>query len=145
MKKNHVQLSPKDEEQLLKMLKKGSLKSRTFKRITALLELNRGKTYQAVREVVDLSTVSLSKLSSKYATEGLNCLYDAPRSGRPVETTAELRDKITLLACEEPPKGHSQWSLRLLADKVVELGYCEKISYVQVDKILKKKNQAAPD
>ena len=145
MKKNHVQLSPEDEEQLLKMLKKGSLKSRTFKRITALLELNRGKTYQAVGKVVHLSTISLSKLASKYAAEGLDSLYDAPRSGRPVETTAELRDKITLLACEEPPKGHSQWSLRLLADKVIELGYCEKISYAQVDKILKKKNQAAPD
>ena len=46
--------------------------------------------------------------------------------------------KITALACSEAPAGHARWSLRLLADKVVELGYCKRISYVQVNKILKK-------
>ena len=126
------------------MLKKGSLKSRTYKRVTALLELNKGKTYQAVHKLVHLSTNSLGKLAKKYKTEGLNCLYDAPRPGRPVETTAELKDQIILLACEEAPKGYSQWSVRLLADKIVELGYCDKISYVQVHKILKKKDKTTP-
>lgn len=145
MKKFHVQLCQKDEEQLLEMLQKGSLKSRTFKRITALLELNKGQTFQSVQKIAHLSATSLGKLAKKYAAAGLDCLYDAPRPGRPVQTTAELRDQITLLACEAPPAGHSQWSLRLLADKAVELGYCETISYVQVDKILKKKYKTTLD
>jgi putative transposase len=48
------------------------------------------------------------------------------------------RAKITALACSEAPEGHSQWSLRLLADKIVELAYCEHISHSEVGIILKK-------
>jgi hypothetical protein len=66
-------------------------------------------------------------------------LYDDERSGRPIKIQAEQKDLITLLACEAPPEGHSQWSLRLLADKIIELGYCDSISHTQVDKILKKR------
>ena len=139
MKKQHVELSDKDRDHCLELLKKGSLKSRTSKRITALLALDQGKTYEAVVSIAHLSTVSLRRLAKKYASDGLNCLYDAPRSGRPVEITQEQKDKITLLSCEDPPKGHSQWSLRLLADKVVELGHCDHLSHSQVDKILKKR------
>ncbi len=139
MIKFHVQLSIEDEEQLLKMLEKGSLKSRTFKRITALLELNKGETYKAVEKIANLSSNSLIKLAKKYAKKGLKCLQDAPRSGRPVTTFQELKDNVITLACEKPPTGYSQWSLRLLADKAVELKYCEKISHTQVDNILKKK------
>jgi putative transposase len=65
-------------------------------------------------------------------------LEDAPRSGRPIEIDGLQRAKVTALACSEAPAGHARWSLRLLADKVVELGYCKRISHVQVDKILKK-------
>ena len=139
MIKSHVQLTPSDLEQLENMRCKGSLKARTFKRVTALLELHRGKTYQTVHQTVHLSTVSLGKLAQKYKAEGLACLYDAPRSGRPVATPPALKDKLTVLACETPPTGHSQWSLRLLADKAVELGFCASISHTQVDNILKKK------
>ena len=139
MKKAHVQLTDQDREALKEMLGKGSLKSRIYQRITALLELDAGKTYEAVQPIAHLSKVSLGKLAKRYVSKGLSCLYDAPRPGRPVEIHTEQRDKITLLACQTPPEGHSQWSLRLLADKVVELGYCDSISYTQVDKILKKR------
>lgn len=53
-------------------------------------------------------------------------------------STVKLRPKITALACGQPPEGHARWSLRLLAENIVALEYCESISYVQVDKILKK-------
>lgn len=120
------------------MLFKGSLKSRTYKRITALLELDKGQTYEAVQPISRLSKVSLGKLAQKYRSAGLNCMYDELRPGRPLKIKAEQNDQITLLACEAPPEGHSQWSLRLLADKIIELGYCDSISHTQVNKILKK-------
>lgn len=142
MKKEHVKLSDADRATLHEFLGKGSLKSRTFKRITALLELDKGQTYEAVRGIANLSKVSLGKLSRKYAAEGLSCLYDAPRPGRPVSITAEQSDKITLLSLETPPEGHSQWSLRLIAEKVIELGYCDNISHTQVGKVLKKRNSS---
>jgi transposase len=139
MKKTHVCLSDEDRKSLQELLSKSSLKSRTYKRITALLELDKGQTYEIVQPVVRLSKVSLGKLAAKYKTSGLNCLYDDERSGRPIKIQAEQKDLITLLACEAPPEGHSQWSLRLLADKIIELGYCDSISHTQVDKILKKR------
>ena len=140
MTKQHVNLSKKDLEDLQEMLQKGSLKSRTFKRATALLELHKGATYAKVSSTVLLTRQSLSKLARKYAIEGLDCLYDLPRPGRPVTTSQELKDQLTILACEKPPTGYSQWSYRLLADKAVELKYCDKISHTQVHKTLKKKD-----
>lgn len=139
MKKSHVRLTDQDRQALQEMLGKGSLKSRTYKRITALLELDKGQTYNWVESHVQLSKVSLGKLAKKFKQEGLTCLYDGARPGRPIKIQAEQRDQITVLACEKPPKGHGQWSLRLLADKVVELGYCDSISHTQVNKILKKR------
>lgn len=141
MIKNHVSLTQENTALLLEMLETGSLKSRTYKRIIALLELDKGKTYEEVSKIAHFSSLTLKKLSERYSKQGLNCLYDHPRPGRPIEITEEQKDKITLLACEPSPEGHSQWSLRLLADKVVELGHCDHISHTQVGNILKKKNK----
>jgi hypothetical protein len=65
-------------------------------------------------------------------------LKDKPRSGRPPEISGRQRAKITALACSTPPEGHARWSLRLLADRVVELGYVEHLSHNHAGKILKK-------
>jgi len=143
MKKSHVNLTDEHREELEKILSKGTSLARTFKRATALVELDKGQTYVAASEISKLSNISLSKLSKRYASEGLACLYDKPRPGRPIKITAEQRDQITVLACEDSPEGTSQWSLRLLADKVVELGYCDSISHSQVGSILKKENKTS--
>lgn len=139
MKKEHVKLTDKDREQLLAMLQKGSLKSRAYKRANSLLALDKGKTYSAVSENTHLSPVSLRKLARNYAKSGLDCLSDAPRSGRPIKVDQAQEDQIVLLSCSEPPKGYSQWSLRLIADKMVELGHSDEISYSQVSNVLKKR------
>jgi Homeodomain-like domain len=73
----------------------------------------------------------------------LKRLEDAPRSGRPIKTNETQRVKITALACSEAPTGHARWRLRFLAEKVVELGYIERISHIQVGKILMK-NELKP-
>ena len=65
MKKSHVQLTSKDKEQLQSMLKKSSLTSRTYKRITALLELDKGNTYTDVSDNVLMSSQSLSNLAQR--------------------------------------------------------------------------------
>ena len=139
MKKQHIKLTTPDREQLEEMLKKGSLKARIYKRIHSLLELDKGHTYVSVSKVARLSMLSVRNLAHKYNEQGLECLYDQPRAGRPIKISTDLEDKIILLACEQAPKGYSQWSIRLLSDKVVELGYCESISHTQVHQILKKR------
>lgn len=139
MRKEHVKLSSLERAHLQDLLDKGTLKSRTSKRIIALLELDKGQTYTKVKELVNLSVVSLGKLCKKYKSRGLNCIYDAPRPGRPNKIDAKLENEVTLLSCSESPAGYSQWSLRLLADKMVELGHSQSISHTQVGNILKKR------
>jgi len=138
MKKQHVSLSDVDRSYLESLVTKGKLTAKKFKRATALLELNRGKTYQAVAETLGISHVTVSSLCKNYQKQGLKCLEDAPRSGRPVVIDGKQRAKITALACSEAPEGHARWTWRMLADKVVELGFCDEISHTQIGKILKK-------
>jgi len=138
MKKQHVKLRKKDRDYLESLIAKGKLPAKMFKRATALLELDRGKTLQAVAETLGVCYVTVAAWRDNYKEQGLQRLQDAPRSGRPVEISGAQRAKITALACSEAPEGHTRWSLRLLAEKVVELGYCDSISYGQVRKILKK-------
>jgi transposase len=140
MKKQHVKLTKKDRDYLESLLTKGKLPAKIFKRATGLLELDRGKTLQAVAETLGVCYITVAGWRDNYNEQGLKRLEDAPRSGRPPEIDGKLRAKITALACSEAPEGHARWSLRLLAEKAVELDYCDSISYVQVHKILKKTN-----
>ena len=59
---------------------------------------------------------------------------------RQVKFDGEFEAKLTLLACSDPPKGYKRWTVRLLADKVVELEFTDKISPMSVQRLLKKKN-----
>ena len=138
MQKQHVCLSAADKAYLQTLLSKGSLPAKVFKRATALLELDRGRSFSAVAETLGVCLQSVSVWGKAYSKEGLKLLEDKPRSGRRVEIDGGQRAKITALACSQAPKGHARWSLRLLADRVVELGYCEHLSHNHARKILKK-------
>jgi len=140
MKKQHVQLSDIDRAYLEGLVSKGELKAKVYRRAFGLLELDRGKTYTAVSKTLQVRIPTLSGWAGKYQESGLEALYDKPRSGRPIEINGSQRAKITALACSEPPEGYAQWSLRLLAEKTVELGYCKRISHTEVAGILKKTN-----
>jgi len=111
-----------------------------FKRATALLELNCGKTLQEVAAIVRVNYNTVSNWRDNYNRNALECLKDAPRSGRPVELDGQLRAKITALACSTAPTGQAKWSLRMLADRLVELEQVENISHTQVANVLKKTN-----
>src|SRR5215468_1078381 len=130
MKQKHIQLKEKERAQLEALLAKGKLAAKVFKRATALLELDRGKTLTAVAQTLGVSYPTILAWRDNYRQQGLQCLYDAPRPGRPIEIDGEQRAKITALACSDAPQGHARWSLRLLADKIVTLEYCKRISHV---------------
>ena len=140
MLKDHVRLSPSVQKKLQSLQDKGSLKARQYKRIQGLLELNKGKTYVEVCDLVGVSYPTVLSWANKYQSEGLNFLEDKPRSGRPEGLSGEDRAKITALACTDPPAGYARWSLRLLADRLVELEIVDSISFRQVGNILKKMN-----
>jgi len=138
MKKQHIQLTQADREYLETLIRKGQLTAKAYRRALGLLELDRGQTYTVVSKTLQVSIPTLSSWAAQYTTKGLKMLSDEPRSGRPIQIDGEQRAKITALACSEPPEGYARWSLRLLADKVIELEYCEHISHTEVADILKK-------
>lgn len=141
MKKQHVSLKVAEREQLTELISKGTQGVRVLKRALGVLALDEGKTIVETAQQVHASSVSVRQWRDRYNEGGLaSALYDLPRSGRPIEFDGLERAKVTALASSKPPEGYGQWSLRLLADKVVELEYCTNISHTQVGHILKKTN-----
>lgn len=140
MQKEHVKLSQTDQEFLMTIISKGQLPARVFRRATALLELNRGKTLCAVSETLQVSYQTVAQWRDNYHSSGLQALEDKVRKGRPVLIDGKSRAAITALACSTPPSGRARWTLRLLADKAVELGYCRSLSHTKARSILKKTN-----
>ena len=142
MKKQHLHLSEGDRTYLEELVRQGELPVKVYRRAIGLLELDRGKSYTAVAETLGLNPTTVSKLAQKYQSVGLACLQDEARSGRPTEIDGVQRAKVTALACSDAPEGYERWSLRLLADKAVELGYCEHLSHTQAGTLLKKTNSS---
>ena len=140
MKKPHIQLQETEREYLRELLSKGDLNVRVQRRARGLLELSKGKSYQYVADMFDMSYPAVHAWGKKYRTEGLKFLKDKPRAGRPIGLSGEQKAKITAIACSEPPEGYAKWSLRLLADRIVELDIADEISHTEVGRILKKTN-----
>jgi putative transposase len=140
MKKEHIKLSQNDHDFLMTLLAKGQTAVRVLKRATALLELHRGKTLTAVAQTLQVTSYSVSLWRDSYNTSGLVFLHDKPRSGRPLLIDGLQRAKVTALACSQPPEGRARWTLRLLADKAIELGFCDHLSHTQTRRLLKKIN-----
>jgi putative transposase len=138
MRKEHLKLKEQERRSLTILTTSGELKARKFKRAMALLLLDQGKTLTEVSKTLSYAYPSLIDLKKNYLENGLKSLEERPRTGRPVVFDGTERAKITALACSETPEGYAQWSLRLLADKAVELEIVPSISYSKVRDILKK-------
>jgi hypothetical protein len=79
------------------------------------------------------------RVCERFLTGGLSAaLYDKPRSGRPVTMTGEVEAHLTAIACSTAPAGRARWTLQLIADRMVELGYVDHIADVTVMRLLKK-------
>jgi transposase len=146
MKRHRIKLSQEERQALEKMTKTGTISARKLKRIRILLlsdesENGPAKANQEIAEIVEVSTVTVSRIRKRFLEEGLNeAIEEKPRSGAPPKFDGIDRAKVTALACSDPPEGHSQWSLRLLADKMVELEYVDSISHMTIQEVLKKTN-----
>ena len=112
---------------------------RAVRRAQALLALATGIGQQAAGKAVGLSRQAVSQLRRRYEQGGWQfALAEAPRSGTPPRFDGPQRAAVTALACSPAPTGYGRWTLRLLADKAVELGLVEAISHETVSQVLKK-------
>jgi putative transposase len=136
--RRHIELSETEVSSLTSLISSGQLPAKVFRRATALLELARGKSLAEVAQTLAVTYQTVAAWRDSYRERGLDALYDRARSGRPIRIDGAQRAKITALACSAPPEGRARWSLRLLADRAVELGYCERLSHNAVKEVLKK-------
>jgi len=142
-----VKLSDSEKELLFKLTKTGKSKAKEILHANILLATDDNRkpklTIGEVAEKCNTTQTTVQNIRKKYAEGGFEvALYRKKRETAPVEAkiTGEVEACVIATACSEPPKGYSQWSLRLLADRVVELEYIDSISYVSVGTILKKHN-----
>jgi transposase len=138
MTTSHLTLTPEQVAQLTELTTRGTAAVKTSRRATALLALHAGQSYSAVAATLGVRYATVSAWAERFRATGLALLQDHPRSGRPRQITGPERARLTALACSEAPAGHSQWSLRLLAGKAVELGLCARLSASSAHAILKK-------
>lgn len=133
-----VKLRKKERTSLLHLTKKGELNVRVYRRARALLLAHEGRKDGDIGEQVGITPQTVLNLRRRFQEERIGCVYDKPRSGRPVKFDGEVRAKITAIACSEAPEGYGQWSYRLIGDKAVELGFVKDIHLDTVATILKK-------
>ncbi len=135
----HVQLTTTERTRLLGLLRRGTHPARQLMRARVLLLADENRLDDEIAEMVQVSPSTVARLRKRYAQEGLEAaLSDRPRSGAPPKVTRRLEAPLIALACSEPPAGRARWTLRLLADKVVELGLVEGLSHTSVRRVLKK-------
>jgi len=140
-KKYVIKLKNEERKKLNELTHKGKEKVRKLKRCQILLLSDEGKSDVEIAKVFKVSSGTVANIRRRYVDEGLeSALNEKRRPGAPKKFQGRQRAKITALACSKPPEGHSRWSLRLLADKAVELKLVNEISHIEVYRILKKTN-----
>ena len=85
----------------------------------------------------------IDRVKKRFVEEGLEVALNGRKGSRIYAKKADgdFEAHLIALSCSEPPEGFARWSLRLLADKVVELDYIGGISHETVRRVLKKRNQ----
>ena len=144
--KYRFSLTEEERCELKAIVAKG--KHNSQKVINALILLNydedasRQRTLgeQDIANVLKCSAMKIHRTKQRFFEEGMNIALNGHKGERIYKRKADgdLEAHLVALSCSDPPEGQAQWSLRLLADKVVELGYVESISHETIRRVLKK-------
>lgn len=138
-KKYTIQLTDSEREELRVITRSGTNKARVITRARALLLADEGNSHSLVAETCEITEVTMSRLARRFSEGRLpKALYDAPRPGAVSKFSTDDEARITAIACSEAPDGRSRWTLRLLAAKVVELEFTDKVALGTIQAVLKK-------
>jgi transposase len=140
VKRYHVQLSPDERQQLEQMISRGKSAARVITRARILLKAADGANDEQIVDALGTSRATVERIRRRFATEGLDAaVKDKPQKGRPRALSSKQAAHLIAIACSDAPDGHDHWPLRLLGQKLVELGYVEHISHETVRQVLGKK------
>ena len=139
-KKLHiVSLKEQEREELKQYLRKGKSSARSLTRARILLLADEGRDDEMIAEALKVSKSTVSRIRTRYCEGDLDfALHEKARSGAPPKIDGRIEAQLTLLACSEPPDGRSRWTVRLLADRLIEMEVVEAISHMSVQRLLKK-------
>ena len=148
MKKYIITLSKEEREVLGSLVSKGKHQSQKILNALILLDCDTGdyqmnrSTNEEIARVLNISMRKIDRVKKRFVEEGFDAALDKKKGERVYEKKAdgEFEAHLIALSCSDPPEGFARWSLRLLADKMVELNYIDSISHEAVRRVLKKTN-----
>jgi transposase len=140
-----LSLTNEQREYLDGLIRSGKAPARVQTRARILLHTDRSQGQarcdKEVAEALRVSSATVIRTRKAFLDAGLEAaLFDKPRPGATPKITGDIEAQLVTLACSDAPQGRARWTLRLLADKMVELGYIDTISNVAVYQRLKKTN-----
>jgi DNA-binding transcriptional ArsR family regulator len=147
MKKYKVTLTAEERQHLSELIAAGKAAARKLAHARVLLKADQapggpGWVDAAIAEAVEVSQPTVSRVRKQYVEEGLEAALNrrSPTRVYQRKLSGEHEARLIALACSPPPSGQARWSLRLLADKLVELEIVDGVSYQTVRRTLKKTN-----
>ena len=142
-----IKLSQEEVKELMAIINKGSHTSHTFRTAYVLLNCDEGDysekvTNEQISKILKVGMRTIDRVKKRFIEEGFEAVLERRASSRvyDVKLDGDVEAKLVKLCCSEPPPGFAKWSLRLLADKMVELQYVDSISHVSIGSVLKKTN-----
>ena len=139
-KKYLVDLSAEERQQLHQIVRCGKHSSRKVTRARILLLAADGRTDEQIVTALKTGFATVERTRKRFVEEGLGCLHERPRRGQTPKLTGKQEAHLVAIACSAPPGGRARWTLRLLADKVVDLGFASSIARETIRQVLKKTN-----
>lgn len=145
MKKREISLSEEEREELRRMTRKGSARVRKIDRARILLLADTNGKHLSdieIAQVLGIASTTVWRTKRLFAEQGLQAALSYARAVRfkPRKLDGRAEAQLIALACSEAPPGHAKWTLRMLADKLVELEVVSSISHEAVRQTLKKTN-----
>ena len=144
-----IKLNQFEVEDLNNVINKGSHTSQAFRAAYILLNCDKGEFSDnkeiknaEICKVLKVGERTIDRIKKKFIEEGFESILERRPSSQNYtkKVDGDIEAKLVSLCCNEPPTGFAKWSLRLLADKMVELNYIDYISHVSVGEVLKKMN-----
>ena len=143
-KKYVVRLTDAEREHLEKLIRRGKAHARKLLYARILLKTDdEGPdqwTDERIAEAFEVSTATVARERRRYCEDGLEVALMPKKPGKPRRRVLDGRAEAHLIAlsCSEPPEGRERWSMRLLADRMVELGHVDTVSHETIRRTLKK-------
>ncbi len=146
MKKYKVTLTKEERQELSLLIQKGKHRSQKVLNALVLINCDEGKFQEKrsknedIANILQISMRKIDRVKKCFVEKSLNIALNGTKGQRVYEKKADgdFEAHLIALSCGHPPEGFARWSLRLLADKVVELNYVDKISHETIRRVLKK-------